>query len=197
MMRSSSLLKKSVQDFFNYAKQKYHFCFASFFKHLRVRKMAVGPSTTPQFVEKRVFQQTASKAIFAVIFVLCVQQDVFSFEQSASIKAITILKTESSWDGKPIVYPEGKPEITGMLVTIAPGSETGWHLHPVPSFGVLLEGELEVRLKNGDVRRIKSGEALAEVVNTLHNGRNVGSTPVKLVVFYAGAVGEKLSIKAP
>jgi len=54
------LLKKSVRDFFNHAKQKCDFCFASFFKHLRVRKMAVGPSTAPQVVEKRVFQQPAN-----------------------------------------------------------------------------------------------------------------------------------------
>src|SRR4030067_3149803 len=54
------LLKKSIQDFFSHAKQKCDFCFASFFKHLRVRKMAVGPSTAPQGVEKRVFQQPAN-----------------------------------------------------------------------------------------------------------------------------------------
>jgi len=36
---------------------------------------------------------------------------------------------------------------------------------------------------------------LAEVINTLHNGRNLGSTPVKLVVFYAGVVGQKLTVK--
>ena len=82
-----------------------------------------------------------------------------------------------------------------MVIEIALGGETGWHLHPVPSFGMVLEGELEVQLKNGDVKRLKPGEALAEVVNTLHNGRNVGSVPVKLVVFYAGAVGQKLTIK--
>ena len=129
--------------------------------------------------------------MLAVIF----QQEAASLEQSASIKISTVLKVESSWDGKPIVYPQGKAEITGMVIEIAPGGETGWHLHPVPSFGMVLEGELEVQLRNGEVKRLKSGEALAEVVNTLHNGRNVGSVPVKLVVFYAGAVGQKLSVK--
>jgi hypothetical protein len=54
------MLKKSVQDFFSHAKQKCHFYFASFFKRLRVRKMAVGPSTAPQAAEKRVFQQPAN-----------------------------------------------------------------------------------------------------------------------------------------
>lgn len=135
------------------------------------------------------------KIMYPVILMLACISQAHALEESASIKASTILKTETSWDGKPIEYPTGKAEITGMLVEIAPGGETGWHLHPVPSFGMILEGELEVQLKTGEVKQLKSGEALAEVVNTLHNGRNVGSIPVKLIVFYAGAVGQKLSTK--
>jgi quercetin dioxygenase-like cupin family protein len=123
------------------------------------------------------------------------QPNAFALEASASVKAFTVLKAGNSWDGKPIEYPAGRPEITVMVIEIAPGAETGWHLHPVPSFGMVLEGELEVRLRNGSVKRLKSGEALAEVVNTLHNGRNVGAIPVKLVVFYAGSVGQELSVK--
>ena len=119
----------------------------------------------------------------------------FALEPSASVKVSTVLKTSTSWDGKPLVYPTGKAEITGMVIEIPPGGETGWHLHPVPSFGLILEGELEVKLKDGAVKRLKSGEALAEVVNTLHNGRNVGTVPVKLIVFYAGSVGGKLTLK--
>lgn len=135
------------------------------------------------------------KTVVPVILALVFQSAAFALEQSAAVKASTVLKAENSWDGKPIVYPEGKPEITGMVIEIAPGGETGWHSHPVSSFAVVLEGELEVQLKNGRVNRIKSGEALAEVVNTLHNGRNLGSVPVKLVVFYVGAVGQQLSVK--
>jgi quercetin dioxygenase-like cupin family protein len=126
---------------------------------------------------------------------LLFQSNARALEPSAAIKTTTLMKTSSSWDGTPIAYPSGQAEITGLLVEIAPGGETGWHLHPVPSFGVLLEGELEVRLKDGAVRRLKPGDTLAEVVNTLHNGRNVGTTPLKLVVFYAGVVGQPLSVK--
>ena len=82
-----------------------------------------------------------------------------------------------------------------LLIEIAPGGETGWHLHPVPSFGMVLEGELEVSLKDGQRKRLKAGDALAEVVNTAHNGRNIGNAPVKLVVFYAGSKGQPLSQK--
>ena len=136
-----------------------------------------------------------SRAILPFILSVLGQTGVLALEQSASVKATTVLKAQSSWDGKPIALPSGKAEVTGMVVEIAPGGETGWHQHPVHSFGMILEGELEVHLKSGAVKRLKSGEALAEVVDTLHNGRNEGTVPVKLVVFYVGTVGQKLSVK--
>lgn len=120
-----------------------------------------------------------------------------ALDNSAGVKVTPLLKTTSSWNGKPIVYPEGQAEITGLLVEIAPGAETGWHEHPVPSFAMVLEGVLEVTLKSGEIIHLKSGDALAEVVDTLHNGRSVGTQPVKIVVFYAGAVGKPLTIKHP
>ena len=126
---------------------------------------------------------------------LMFQTAALALDSSAQVKVSTVLKTETSWDGKPIVYPSGKPEVSGLIVEIAPGGQTGWHLHPVPSFAFILEGELDVEQKNGSVKHVKAGDAFVEVVNTLHNGRNVGTVPVKLVVFYPGAVGEKLTIK--
>lgn len=121
----------------------------------------------------------------------------FALEETADVKITPLLKTEKSWDGKVIAYPAGNAEITGLVVEIAPGGETGWHLHPVPSFGVILEGTLEVTLKVGLARRFQTGDAIAEVVDTLHNGRNVGATPVRIVVFYAGATGKPATIKEP
>jgi quercetin dioxygenase-like cupin family protein len=122
---------------------------------------------------------------------------VQAIEQTKAVQVTTVLKTQTSWDGQPLRYPAGQAEVTGMLIDIAPGGETGWHLHPVPSFGMVLEGELEVTLKDGRRNRLKAGDALAEVVNTAHNGRNIGTVPVKLVVFYAGSKGQPLSEKVP
>lgn len=118
-----------------------------------------------------------------------------SLEPSAAVKVQPVLNTNFSWDGKPIEYPSGKAEVVGMMVEIAPGGETGWHLHPIPSFAMVLEGELELQLKSGLVKRLKAGEALAEVVNTVHNGRNVGCVPVRLVVFYIGLEGEQQTVR--
>lgn len=118
-------------------------------------------------------------------------------EANAQVKAAVVLKTQTSWDGKPLVYPQGTAELTAMTVEIAPGGETGWHKHPMPSFGVILEGELRVALKNGQAKKVHAGEVLAEVVDTFHNGRNLGTVPVKLVVFYTGTVAQPTTIKNP
>ncbi|MCW5559268.1 MAG: cupin domain-containing protein [Verrucomicrobiae bacterium] len=113
-------------------------------------------------------------------------------------KAVTVtpkLKTTTSWEGKPIVYPTGEAEVTAMVIEIAPDGETGWHLHPVASFGLILEGDLEVSLLDGRKKVFKAGDAIAEVANTLHNGRNIGKSPVKLVVFYTGTKDGPLTRK--
>lgn len=133
--------------------------------------------------------------LFSILLLTSTLPNAYALDQTDAIRVHTLLKTDTSWDGKALEYPKGQAEITGMIVEIAPGAETGWHLHAVPSFGMVLEGELEVQLKDGKTKYLKSGEALAEVVNTLHNGRNVGATPVKLIVFYAGVAGQKLSEK--
>ena len=70
-----------------------------------------------------------------------------------------------------------------------------FHCHPVPTFGYVLEGSIRVRLKSGRERLFHQGEALAEVVNTLHKGVPVGG-PVEFVVFYAGASGMEVSLAA-
>lgn len=128
---------------------------------------------------------------------------VFSFasghtlgiEASGAIKATPILKTGETWVGQDIVYPEGDAEMSGVVIEMAPGGETGWHQHPVPSVGYVMEGELEVRFRNGDVKRLRAGEAAAEAVDVLHNGVNVGDVPVKLVIFYVGTPGTTLTIR--
>lgn len=54
--------------------------------------------------------------------------------------------------------PQGKPEITALLVEVAPGAQTGWHHHLVPNFAYMLEGTLELTLDDGRVKLLKAGE---------------------------------------
>jgi quercetin dioxygenase-like cupin family protein len=134
-------------------------------------------------------------ASVAAAFAIFAAQPAFALDQSASVKVSKLMQATSSWNGAALAYPAGQAEVTALLIEIAPGGETGWHMHPVASFGYILEGELDVSLKDGTVKHMAAGQALAEVVNTLHNGRNVGKGPLKLVVFYAGASGSTLTVK--
>lgn len=120
---------------------------------------------------------------------------VLALEPSEVIKATPIMKTQQTWVGQDIVYPEGKAEMSGVVIEMAPGGETGWHQHPVPSVGYVMEGELEVHFKSGEIKRLQAGEAAAEAVNVLHNGVNVSDVPVKLVIFYVGTPGIKLTVR--
>ncbi|PQO96486.1 cupin domain-containing protein [Massilia phosphatilytica] len=120
-----------------------------------------------------------------------------ALDNSAAVKVTPLLKTSTSWDGKPLVYPQGQAEVTALIVEIAAGGETGWHEHSVPSFAYVLEGTLEVTQGNGATSLLHAGDTLPEVVQTLHNGRALGDKPVKLFVLYTGTVNQPLTFAHP
>lgn len=111
------------------------------------------------------------------------------------VTSTSLLKTTTTWDGTPIIYSKTeKPEIQTLVVDIAPGSATAWHMHPVNNVAYILEGKLRLELENGTTREFKAGEAFAEVVNTWHRGVNTGTGPLRILVVYASEVGLPLAI---
>ncbi|CAN5244041.1 hypothetical protein BH11PSE11_BH11PSE11_17540 [soil metagenome] len=120
-----------------------------------------------------------------------------AFDPTPAVKVTPLLKTSSSWDGKPIVYPQGQAELTVMIIELAAGAQTGWHEHPVPSFAYVMEGTLQVTRSTGETKVLQPGETLSEVVNTLHNGRVIGDKNVKLLVMYTGSTDKKLTVAHP
>jgi quercetin dioxygenase-like cupin family protein len=101
-----------------------------------------------------------------------------------------ILVSVSASNGQPHRYLKtDKPEVTALTVEIPPGAETGWHLHTVPVYAYVLSGTLTIELADGKLLAFKPGEAIVEVQNLAHNGRNPGRETVKLVVFYTGEEG--------
>jgi len=96
---------------------------------------------------------------------LFVWLDAAALDATDGVRVTPLAKETTSWDGKPIVYPEGQAEMTALLVEIAPGAQTGWHCHRVPNFAYMREGTLELTLDDGRVKWLQAGEALSEVVN--------------------------------
>lgn len=96
-------------------------------------------------------------------------------------------KTQTSWDGGVIYYPQGKAEITSVKLRIEENKITKFHCHPVPTFGYILQGELMIETKNGEKITLKKGESVVEVMQTIHRGQAING-PVELIVFYAGSI---------
>jgi quercetin dioxygenase-like cupin family protein len=135
--------------------------------------------------------------ILALAAMLAWAHPACALDNSASVKVTPLLKTSTSWDGKPLVYPAGQAEVTALIVEIAAGGQTGWHEHSVPSFAYVLEGTLEVTQGNGATCQLHVGDTLPEVVQTLHNGRALGDKPVRLFVLYTGTVNQPLTSAHP
>jgi quercetin dioxygenase-like cupin family protein len=100
-----------------------------------------------------------------------------------------VLQSSTTIIGQDIAYPKGEAQVTAAIVTIPPGGQTGWHVHPVPLFGYMLEGELTVDYGDKGTHTYKTGEALMEAMNWPHNGMNKGTVPVRILTVYSGAKG--------
>ena len=112
-----------------------------------------------------------------------------------SISVKELVSTSKSWDGKSLVpYPQGQPEITILRISIPAGARLDTHSHPVINAGVLMSGQLTVKTMDGKVLRLNAGDPIVEVVNTLHYGINEGTVPAEIVVFYAGIVGQAVTV---
>ena len=69
------------------------------------------------------------------------------------------------------------------------------HKHPEINAGVVLKGELTVISETNDTLYLKPGDPIVELVNTWHFGRNDGTEPVEIIVFYAGIKGVPITVK--
>ncbi|MEN5058946.1 cupin domain-containing protein [Sphingobacterium kitahiroshimense] len=113
---------------------------------------------------------------------------------SDKIEMTTLLKSTSSWDGTVYSsYLSGQPEISILKIAIPPNRNLDWHKHPVINAAYVLKGEMQIEKKeDGEIKWISEGQAVPEVVNTVHRGKT-GEKGVTLIVFYSGVTGSPIS----
>ena len=125
-----------------------------------------------------------------VAFLFFIVNSTVRAEEYKNVEVSKVLTSSVASNGQPLSYLQtAQPEVTVLVVRVPPGGSTGWHQHPVPVYAYMLEGVLNVEIKGGRTYVFKKGDAIIEVMNTLHNGYNSGSEPASLVAFYTGAVG--------
>ncbi|HWJ72756.1 MAG TPA: cupin domain-containing protein [Kaistia sp.] len=112
------------------------------------------------------------------------------------VKVQPLLKTTTTTSGDPIHYPEiADPEVQSLIVEIPPGGETGWHTHPVPAYAYILSGSIEVESEGGVKKLFKAGDSFAEMVDRKHDGRVVGTEPVRILMIVTGEKGKPFSVR--
>jgi quercetin dioxygenase-like cupin family protein len=99
--------------------------------------------------------------------------------------------------GQKFFYPAGAPHVTAVIVTMQPGEQTGWHQHDVPMFCYMLEGEITVAYGKSGTRTYRKGDALMEAIDVVHDGRNTGAVPARVLVVFMGADGVPDTVKEP
>jgi len=114
-----------------------------------------------------------------------------------------ILDTSHSVVGEVIRYPHSglhprgqRAEITAQVITLQPGAATSWHSHPMPTFGYIISGEIEVDYGAKGQKTFREGDALMEAMGHVHRGRNVSQKPVRVLAVSIGEQGQPTAVEA-
>jgi quercetin dioxygenase-like cupin family protein len=128
----------------------------------------------------------------------CADAPFGKYDDAKEIQIIDLKRTSQSWDGVELPnYPVGKPELVVRRYVFPRGSKLGWHHHPVINYGILLQGELTIIGLDGKETTVKAGEAVVEMVGTIHHGENRGDKTVVLDMFYISQPGTPISVPHP
>lgn len=114
------------------------------------------------------------------------------------VETIELVRTSQSWDGAALPdYPQGHPELVAVKYVFPVGKKLEWHHHDVMNCGVLVQGELTIVAQDGTTKVVHEGEAVVEMVGTIHHGENRGTKPAILYMFYLSQKDTPLSVQHP
>ncbi|WP_310621885.1 cupin domain-containing protein [Flexibacterium corallicola] len=96
--------------------------------------------------------------------------------------------------GDQLTYPGlFPPSISSVIITLAPGETFKKHLHVVPVYAYVLQGEVTMTYvqdhEENVVQTYRQGEAFLEAAHTWHYGMNKGKEPMRILALFLGAKG--------
>ncbi|MCA0275234.1 MAG: cupin domain-containing protein [Proteobacteria bacterium] len=102
---------------------------------------------------------------------------------AAKVVVTPLASVTETASGQPIVLPQKNVQVLVSSFEIPPGAKLPVHMHPSARYAYVLEGQLEVtNVDTGKSTSYKKGDFIVEMIGTWHQGANVGSEPVKLLV---------------
>jgi len=97
--------------------------------------------------------------------------------------------------GKGDVSVPGREAVVAR-VDIAAGGIAGWHTHPGDEISYVSEGEVTVMVAGQPDRKVAAGQSFVIPAGTVHNARNEGAAPSRLVGVYVVDKGKPLASPA-
>ena len=114
------------------------------------------------------------------------------------VQSTELIRTSQSWDGVELPdYLQGRPELVAVKYVFPAGQKLGWHHHPVMNYGVLVQGELTIIGLDKKEKVVHEGEAVVEMVGTIHHGENRGDKDIILYMFYLSQKDMPLAVQHP
>jgi quercetin dioxygenase-like cupin family protein len=101
----------------------------------------------------------------------------------AAVVVTPVLTSTVTASGQPIVLPRKNPQVVVSTYDIAPGATLPEHKHAYPRYAYVLAGTLRVtNTQTGKSDVYRPGDFILEAIGQWHQGANIGSEPVKLLV---------------
>ena len=83
-----------------------------------------------------------------------------------------------------------------VVAEFAPGAAAGKHTHPGEELGYVLEGTLQLEVAGQPPRTLNAGEAFFIPAGVVHDGKNIGAGPAKVLATYVVEKGKPVASPA-
>ncbi|HVI46217.1 MAG TPA: cupin domain-containing protein [Chitinophaga sp.] len=111
------------------------------------------------------------------------------YKQNSGIKGTTILKSSVSNDSS--------KEALIVVAEFTPGASTGKHFHEGDEYAVVMQGVLELWTDGSNrPQLVRKGDSYHNGRGTVHQARNVGKSPAKVIATFIVDKGKKLAIQS-
>lgn len=96
------------------------------------------------------------------------------------------------WGQKQDLSAPGR-EAVQVLAEFAPGAAAGKHTHPGEELGYVLEGTLVLEVQGQPAVTLKAGDSFFVPAGVVHDGKNTGKGPAKVLATYVVEKGKPIA----
>ena len=83
-----------------------------------------------------------------------------------------------------------------VVAEFIPGGAAGKHTHPGEELGYVLEGTLQLEVAGQPPRTLNAGEVFFVPAGVVHDGKNIGTGPAKVLATYVVEKGKPVASPA-